>query len=127
MWTYIQSVGILSREGAFLAIGYSGSGEGKNNPALQNVHDLGPIPAGEWEICGPPYDTKEHGPYVLRLEPKPGTETFGRVGFLMHGDSIEAPGTASKGCIVQNRFVRTKVWLSGDRDLRVIAEPPQEM
>jgi len=40
------------------ATGHSGSGEGKDNPAMQYVHDIGPIPGKEWEICGPPYDNR---------------------------------------------------------------------
>ncbi len=125
MWTFVQRTGELLHNGIVVSKdGYSGAGDGKNNPALQNVHNVGPIPCGMWEICGPPYDTTQHGPYVLRLEPAKGTETFGRVGFLMHGDSIAAPGTASQGCIVQERRVRSMVWQSGDRAIEVIADPP---
>ena len=124
MWNYVQRTGELSRNGIRLSTGYSGSGLGKNNPDQQDIHDVGPIPTGEWEICGPPYNTMTHGPYILRLEPKPGTATFGRVGFLMHGDSLVRPGEASKGCIIMGRIARTKVWESGDHDLLVTAEQP---
>jgi len=124
MWTYVQRTGELFRDGQFISKGYSGAGLGKNNPDMQSVHDVGPIPAGAWEICGPPYNTLTHGPYILRLEPKSGTATFGRVGFLMHGDSLTFPGEASKGCIIITRITRNKVWDSGDRDLTVTAEQP---
>jgi len=30
----------------------------KTIPPLQYVHDIGPIPGKEWEICGPPYDNR---------------------------------------------------------------------
>ena len=83
---------------------------------------MGPIPCGLWDICGPPYSTKTHGPYVLRLEPEKWTVTFGRTGFLMHGDSKQNPGDASEGCIIQGPLVRMTVWQSGDRRLRVIAD-----
>jgi hypothetical protein len=130
MWTYVQRTGELWHGDIVIGRGYSGAGEGKNNPAKEAVHDVGPIPCGKWEICGPPYDTTKHGPYVLRLEPEPGTITFGRTGFLMHGDSIERPGTASEGCIIQERRVRSMVWQSGDIMLEVVADlapklPPQ--
>src|SRR5271155_1565030 len=121
MWTYDQTSGALSKDGMRVARGYSGFGDGKNNPRLESTPDVGPIPQGFWEICGPPYETAEHGPYVLRLEPEPGTTTFGRSGFLMHGDSIVHPGQASKGCIIMDRETRTRVYLSGDTKLEVIS------
>lgn len=88
---------------------------------MQAVHDVGPIPQGEWTIVGPPVNTAGHGPYVLLLEPATATNTFGRSGFLMHGDSIESPGCASHGCVILPRAVREQVWNSGDRDLQVVA------
>ena len=125
-WTYSQKTGELHQDGKHISTGYSGASDGKNNPAKQNVHNVGPIPAGDWTITGPPISTTDHGPYVLRLQPGQETETFGRSGFLMHGDSKEHPGTASQGCIIMPRAVREQVWNSGDRDLEVVAEikPP---
>lgn len=120
MLIYNQSNGQLWRGNFLLGTGYSGFGEGKNNPKLEAVRDVGPIPCGFWKVCGPPYDTSEHGPYVLRIEPEPGTETFGRVGFLMHGDSLQHPGQASKGCIILERRTRTNIYQSGDSTLQVI-------
>jgi hypothetical protein len=43
-WTYKQSTGELDHNGAAIGAGYSGHGAGLNNPAMQNVHDVGPIP-----------------------------------------------------------------------------------
>jgi hypothetical protein len=121
MWTYAQKTGELLQDGRHVASGYSGFDNGKNNPDMQALHDVGPIPQGEWTIVGPPVNTAEHGPYVLTLEPANGTNTFGRSGFLMHGDSIEAPGCASHGCVIMPRAVREQVWNSGDRELQVVA------
>lgn len=125
-WTYSQKSGELNQDGTKVATAYSGAGAGKNNPDMQHMHNVGPIPQGDWTITGPPQDTTTHGPYVLRLTPASETETFGRSGFLMHGDSNDHPGTASQGCIIAPRSVREKVWNSGDRDLKVVAEnqPP---
>jgi len=121
MWIYSQSSGLLTKDGIHVGYGYSGAEpDGKNNPAMEATPNVGPIPQGDWMISGPPQDTKEHGPYVLKLDPKDGTFTFGRSGFIVHGDSLESPGTASKGCIVANRIVRTRIWQSGDADLQVI-------
>ena len=126
MWTYAQKTGDLRQDGEVVGRGYSGFDNGKNNPAMQAVHDVGPIPQGEWTITGPPFNTAEHGPFVLRLEPASATNTFGRSGFLMHGDSIHAPGTASRGCIIMQRTLREQVWDSGDTDLEVVAEFPTQ-
>lgn len=121
-WTYAQKTGELQQDGAHVASGYSGAGAGKNNPEMESVHDVGPIPRGNWTIVGPPVNTPDHGPYVLRLQPDAGTDTFGRTGFLMHGDSKESPGCVSHGCVIMPRAVREQVWTSGDRDLEVVAD-----
>lgn len=121
-WTYSQKTGELQQDGEHVASGYSGAGPGKNNSALQTVPNVGPIPQGDWTIIGPPINTDEHGPYVLRLKPEAGTQTFGRSGFLMHGDSKESPGSASHGCVILPRTIREQVWNSGDRDLQVVEE-----
>jgi hypothetical protein len=121
-WTYAQKTGELQQDGMPVATGYSGAGDGKNNPAMEKVHNVGPIPQGHWTIIGPPVNTAEHGPYVLSLKPAVGTPTYGRDGFLLHGDSKESPGCASQGCIIMPRAAREQVWKSDDRDLNVVAE-----
>ena len=123
-WTYAQRTGEFQQDGRHVARGYSGAGAGKNNPTMQQVPNVGPIPQGDWTIAGPPVNTHDHGPYVLALKPAPTTETYGRSGFLMHGDSIESPGCASHGCLIMPRPVRERVWNSGDRDLKVVVEMP---
>jgi len=123
-WTYAQKTGELQQDGRYVSTGYSGASEGKNNPTMENVPNIGPIPRGDWTIAGPPVDSKDHGPYVLKLNPAPSTETHQRSGFLMHGDSKEHPGGASHGCVILPRAVREEVWQSGDRDLEVVAEIP---
>lgn len=122
MWTYAQKTGDLMHGGEKIDTGYSGCDSGKNNPDMQAVPDVGPIPQGDWIISGPPVNTGEHGPFVLTLTPADGTDTFGRSGFLIHGDKIGAPGTASKGCIILARPTREQIWNSGDTDLEVVPE-----
>ena len=130
MHTYRQSTGSWQHNGTELERGYSGSddgdgvpepGEGKNDPTAQEQRSIGPIPRGRWEILGPPFTHEHAGPFVLRLQPAPGTETFGRSGFLIHGDSVILPGTASQGCIILSRAVRLHIWATGDRELEVVA------
>ena len=119
MWTYEQISGDLnSQSGTCVGQGYSGFGAGKNNPTYESVPDVGPCPAGFYNIEAP-MDTAEHGPYVLRLEPFAENKMFGRAGFLIHGDSKTAPGTASKGCIIMPRIIRELIWNSGDHQIEV--------
>jgi len=120
MWVYEQFTGALKdSEGNLVSIGYSGAGEGKNNPSLQNVKDVGPVPQGIYDI-DPPRDTQQHGPYAMPLVPMTG-DLFERSGFMIHGDSVSAPGAASEGCVILLRSVREQIWSSGDHQLQVIS------
>lgn len=110
----------MTQNGVAKAVGYSGHGEGKNNPAMQSVHDVGPIPQGLWKMTALELETAEHGPYVIVLTPSPFTETFGRTGLLCHGDSVEHPGCASLGCVIMPHPVREEMWTSDDHFLKVI-------
>jgi hypothetical protein len=122
-WLYDRKSGCVGRtddpENNAVAVGYSGHGIGKNNPDMSNVHDVGPIPRGMWSIVALLLTTADHGPFVLRLAPKEGTETFGRTGFLIHGDSVTNPGGASLGCIILPRTTREMIWRSNDKELIV--------
>lgn len=128
-WLYEQATGHLyESDGQLIGTGYSGGNcgktpEGKNNPAMQKIPNVGPIPRGFYRI-GTPQDTITHGPYVLHLDPMPTNEMFGRSGFLMHGDSVVHPGIASEGCIIMDRDVRGRVWVSQDQWLQVIEKQP---
>jgi hypothetical protein len=129
-WTlhFVNGKAKLDKDGLFIPTQtlYSGAGEGKNNPAMEHVPDVGPIPRGEWVISGPPQSTEKHGPYVLGIYPTNKTVTFGRSGFLIHGDSEEHPGNASKGCIITDRVTRTRLYQSGDSALTVTSEEERE-
>jgi len=124
MWIYAQSTGKLFHATEdtdtpdLIAIGYAGAGAGKNNPNMESIRNVGPIPVGLFTIESP-RDTI-HSPYTLPLTPYPANEMFGRAGFLIHGDSIHAPGTASQGCIILPRDIRYIIWGSGDHDIEVV-------
>jgi hypothetical protein len=122
MWSYKQSTGELARDGAGLGVGYSGFEAGRNNPAMQNQPDVGPIPQGRYTIGAPQCvdSPGPHGPFVLPLEPDPANQMFGRFGFLIHGDSIANPGLASRGCIIVDLVIRQQIAGSGDSDLTVV-------
>ena len=119
-WTYSQSTGKISLNGAVVGIGYSGHGEGLNNPAMQNKSQVGPLPQGNYTI-GPAFTHPEKGPIVMRLRPKPGNNMFGRSGFLIHGDNQAMNHSASNGCIILSKPYRKTISASEDRDLIVAA------
>lgn len=117
MWTYDRATGILMHGVDIVSKCYAGHGEGKDNPAMEAVHDVGPLPRGIYDI-GEPHASSRTGAYTMNLTPRPENEMFGRIEFRMHGDN--AGGDASHGCIVASRFAREAVWESRDHVLEVI-------
>lgn len=118
-WTYIQRTGALWRNGQFVAYGYSGHDKGVNNPDLQDVPMVGPIPKGTWQITTWIDDHPHLGPCVSHLIPSPDTNVFGRSGFFIHGDNAQMDHTGSDGCIVLSPDVRHAMRDSGDNELLV--------
>lgn len=117
-WIYRQRSGaLIEPNGTVIAHGYSGFGEGKNNPEMQYVKSVGPVPVGSYKI-GPPYNSPKVGPYALILDSLPGTDTRGRGDFRIHGDN--ATNTASHGCLIFPRNIREAIWKSKDRTLTVV-------
>ena len=118
--TYEQRTGAIRYDnGKLIGIGYSGHGLGKNNPLMQDVKNVGPIPRGRYKK-GKVYDSEHTGPFTILLIPDLKNEMFGRSDFKMHGDSIENPGTASLGCIVAERETREEVYNSTEQYINVI-------
>jgi hypothetical protein len=118
-WTYEISTGVmLDPDGNRLAVGYSGSGIGRNNTLYQNKIDVGPIPMGSYEI-GPPQDSQELGPHAMPLEPFLSNEMYGRSGFWIHGDN--STHTASEGCVIMSFAARQAISSSGDDILDVVS------
>lgn len=121
-WKYSQKTGQLySPAGSCVGDGYSGRGAGLNNSDQQNVADVGPIPQGEWSIGSFFDDPGGKGAMVAHLTPVAGTTTFGRSGFMIHGDNAALDHTASEGCIIMARGLREMVMASNDRVL-IVAE-----
>ena len=119
-WTFQQSNGwILRPDGTLEGRGYSGHGNGKNNPNFQQVADVGPIPRGIYRI-GDPIEHPLLGGYVIPLKPDPGNQMFERSDFFIHGDSDVHPGEASKGCVVLALVYREDIVKSGDRGFEVV-------
>ena len=91
-----------------MATGYSGNGEGLNNPEMQQVKGVGPIPQGVYTI-EPPHADPVVGPVAMRLQPAAGNEMFGRGDFLIHGDNADLDHSASEGCIVLPYDARVEI------------------
>lgn len=117
MFEYSQSTGILSHGGEPIGKGYAGHGEGLNNPKLEMVHNLGPLPKGTWEI-GLFFDDKHLGYCVAALRPT-SQDVFGRGGFFIHGDNKRMNHTASDGCIILSKTLRELIRDSGETEITV--------
>jgi hypothetical protein len=96
---------------------YSGHGRGLNNPGLEAVDKVGPIPAGRYAI-GPSFHHPRLGPLTMRLTPINHT-ALGRSGFCIHGDNALGDHSASEGCIVAPREGRLAIDAQTDRVLDV--------
>lgn len=127
---FIQKTGEILWDHLHFADGYSGHGLGKNNPDMEMIGasaeavlkgaDYGPLPHGWWKMVEFIEEHPHLGKSVIRLEPLPGTNTYGRGGFYWHGDSWTHPGEASLGCIISGLIARLQAWKSGDHLLKVI-------
>lgn len=119
MFEFNSRSGVLTQNGKSVDGGdqcYSGTGAGRNNPDLESLADVGPVPRGKYKI-GPVYDDPHLGPLVMHLDPLPGTNDYGRTLFRIHGNN--AANDASHGCVIAPRTVREIVNLSRDRILTV--------
>jgi hypothetical protein len=124
-WIWKQKLGELLHDDSHIAWGYAGgncgqSPEGKNNPDMQNVPKVGPLPQGLYKF-GTPVLQSHLGPFAIPLVPDPGNQMFGRSDFFVHGDTISNPGCASEGCIILPRAIRNMLAASPDNDLQVVS------
>lgn len=95
---------------------YSGNGAGLNNPDMENVVGVGPLPRGGYEIG--PFTTHPHlGVFVSRLKPLFKTD---RTELDIHGDNEHMNHTASDGCLILPLGVRKMMAASGDTKLSVV-------
>jgi hypothetical protein len=119
-WEYDQSSGQLRHDGNLVGIGYSGAGliraTGRNNPAMENLANQGPIPRGTWQI-GQAVNHPTKGPNTMPLIPV-GHDAHGRTGFLIHGNN--QTNNASEGCIILGPAIRQQIINSGDTVLNVV-------
>jgi hypothetical protein len=122
MWTFHIKTGAILNNGLKVGTGYSGYSDAANDSARVAEEAIGPIPPGKYKI-GPAYQHAKLGPICMNLDPLPGTDTFGRSAFRIHGDnSTPDPHDGSHGCIVTGPAVRRAINNSRDRILEVVAE-----
>jgi len=120
-WVYDVRKKSFTHNGVYkFSAQYAGAPGYTDNPDYECLKDKGPLPRGKYRIVGMPFTHPKAGPYTLRLEPYAENNMCGRDGFLIHGDSIRDPGTASNGCIILLRDYRRKLYISGDREIIVI-------
>ena len=81
--------------------------KGRNNPLMQDVHFIGPLPQGLYRVG----EWGDHPPVGQNSAPltQIGGETYGRSAFFMHGPGGEDPENSSEGCIVIPHDDRLKV------------------
>jgi len=118
-FVYSQKTGKLTLDGREIGAGYSGKGDGKNNPDKEKERNVGPIPAGLWKVG----KAREYKGMKDCFDLTPdGHDAHNRTEFLIHGDSKDSPGTASEGCIILNAAARKRIADSGVTRLRVVRE-----
>ena len=123
MWVYEIRTGRMYKDGSavVVGIGWAGQGAGKNNPDMQGVENIGPLPVGFYTFTEP-YDNPKTGPYTMNLIPDPKNNMLGRKDFRIHGAAFVNPELSSEGCIIQPRSVRSMLWNSGDHGLQAVVD-----
>lgn len=113
-WTHIDDA---TGNRTVVGNGYSGTGAGRNNPAMEAVPNVGPTPRGDYNI-GDARNSPNTGRMTLAITPRPGTDTHGRTLLRIHGDN--ADHDASEGCAIAPYNVRRMINDSDDRVLHVV-------
>jgi hypothetical protein len=115
---YSQTSGqITDDDGNLIATGFAGNDSrpivnpnrihGFNNPDAQNLHKIGPLPQGVYEV-GSWGDHPPLGLFSATLT-QISRESYGRDGFWIHGESSTDPLNSSEGCIVLGHSDRLAV------------------
>ena len=127
-WVYSQSTGRLTYVDAdgnatYIGSGYAGIGAGLNNPAMQNVPFVGPLPQGLYTI-GPQQDYTTTEGKTLRqamvLRPDSDNQMFHRGGFLIHGPHSHDKHNSSNGCPIFSSDIRNQIGKSDDKCFEVV-------
>jgi RHS repeat-associated protein len=94
------------------ADGYAGNGPGRNNPDLQDVPFVGPIPTGVYDML-PAWNSPTTGPITIPLRYRGPRGEFppnrSPDMFRIHPANPAHPDDSSKGCIIANKNARKKI------------------
>lgn len=118
MIVYDQASGHITIRSTLIGTGYSGFGPGLDNPDMESVPSVGPIPRGGWKIERWDDHHGEKGPQVAALSPV-GHNAHGRSAFLIHGPHADDHQDSSNGCIIAGRTIRNALRASGETTLEV--------
>jgi len=105
---FSQLTGTITQDdGRVVAVGWSGCGDGKRNPEMQGVVDVGPLPRGVYKVGG----WGDHPPLGQNSTPltQISGESYGRDSFYIHGTSLDHPGQESHGCVVVPHGMRLMI------------------
>ena len=101
---------------------YSGNGQGLNNPAMDDIPNVGPLPGGVVYDMGTGVNNRGTGPQSIPLTPSADSNQFPTTrdsgSFLMHGDNPQMNNTASEGCVICSRETRNQINEAGGGTLR---------
>lgn len=109
---------------SIIGTGWSGNGEGKKNPAMEGVKDVGPTPSGVYRIGNP--GKASTGEYSMRLAPANTAQLLGRDnGMIIHGPASgphakHQYGQESTGCPILDRPHREIIGRRGVRKFEVV-------
>lgn len=112
--------------------GYSGAGQGYNNPDYQCRGSVGPLPASTYEVafCKNVMHQSAHRPCSFYLRPLSAIQVCGRDDFFIHGcgccteDDSKVPPKigCSEGCIIISYENRKKIRV-GDKLIVMSYDP----
>lgn len=88
--------------------GWAGHLTGNDNPSMEDIKNVGPLPEGSYTI-GDPLDGTSLGPLAFPLTPAITNKEYGRSDFFIHGAALTHPEMSSDGCIIQPHVARIYV------------------
>ncbi|QAR33411.1 DUF2778 domain-containing protein [Geovibrio thiophilus] len=95
--------------------GYAGINRGLNNPAMEQVPFVGPLPKGIYEITGHNSDIATYNILLEKIKVDSKRDSF-----RIHGGKPEPDRTASQGCTILDLTTRKKILASKIQYLEVV-------
>lgn len=102
VWSQYAGTMTDVESGSVIGLGHAGHDAGRNNPDMEAVHAVGPLPKGFYYI-EPERSDAVLGIVSMRLTPVPENIMYGRAGFFIHAPEF------SEGCIVLQTPARCEI------------------